>query len=102
MKKLKISIIITAAVLLLAALTFTALGVFMGFGPLHSVRNIVTASFDGNSEEYGFDKIEKLPGNPLEGKNICVLGSSVVYGFSSQECSVAEYFGARFGCTYTK
>ena len=97
-------IIITAvcAVTVLSLLALTALGVFMGYGPFHRVRNLVTASLDGNAEQYGFEKIEKLPGNPLEGRNICVLGSSVVYGHASQECSVAEYFAARFGCSYTK
>ncbi|MBQ7740912.1 MAG: SGNH/GDSL hydrolase family protein [Eubacterium sp.] len=73
----------------------------MGYGPFHAVRNSLTASYEGNGEEYSFDKIEEIS-SPLKGKNICVLGSSVVYGYASQECSVAEYFGARFGCNYTK
>ena len=101
-KKRKTAITAVSVMLILSVLTLTALGVFMGFGPFHSARNLITASLDGNADEFGFDKIEKLPGNPLDGKNICVLGSSVVYGFSSQECSIAEYFGARFGCSYTK
>ena len=73
----------------------------MGYGPLHSVRNLVTSSYAGNGDKYSFDAIEETD-TMLRGKNICVLGSSVVYGHASQECSVAEYFGARFGCTFTK
>ena len=73
----------------------------MGYGPLHSARNLVTSSYAGNGNKYSFDAIEETD-TMLKGKNICVLGSSVVYGHASQECSVAEYFGARFGCTFTK
>ncbi|MCR5783524.1 MAG: SGNH/GDSL hydrolase family protein [Clostridia bacterium] len=51
--------------------------------------------------ENGFDSIEQID-TPLRGKNICVLGSSVVYGYDSQACSIPEYFGARFGCSFTK
>lgn len=89
------------AVLVLIVIALTALGIFMGYGPLHAVRNLVTASYKGNGDEYSFDKIKQID-TPLKGKNICVLGSSVAYGFSSQEFSVGEYFVARFGCTFTK
>lgn len=56
----------------------------------------------GNAAEYSFDKIELLEGNPLEGGNICVLGSSVVKGAASDDDAIAEYLGARLGCEYTK
>lgn len=56
----------------------------------------------GNAAEYGFDRIELLDGNPLEGCNICVLGSSVVKGAASGDAAIAEYLGARLGCEYTK
>ncbi|MBQ7638969.1 MAG: SGNH/GDSL hydrolase family protein [Clostridia bacterium] len=49
-------------------------------------------------EEYGIER----KNTPLEGKNICFLGSSVVFGSASGEWSVPEYFAARFGCSYTK
>lgn len=57
---------------------------------------------NGNSEKYSFDSIEKLEGNPLEGKTICVLGSSVADGYSSSHYAVGEYFEARFGCKLIK
>lgn len=100
-KKSKAIIIIICAAVVLAFSAMICLGAFMGYGPFHGVRNIVTSSLEGNADEYSFDKIEKIS-SPLEGKNICVLGSSVVYGYSSGECAVAEYLGARLGCSFTK
>ena len=104
MKKSKImkGCLLSACLLtVLAVLSLAGLGAFMGYGPLHAVRNLLTASYKGNAAQYSFEKIEQTD-SPLKGKHICVLGSSVVYGYASQECAVAEYFGARFGCTYTK
>lgn len=57
---------------------------------------------NGNSEMYSFDTIEKLEGNPLEGKTICVLGSSIADGYSSGHYGIGEYFQARFGCELIK
>ncbi|MCR5781742.1 MAG: SGNH/GDSL hydrolase family protein [Clostridia bacterium] len=73
----------------------------MGYGPFHAVRNLITASYEGNKEAYSFKNIEQID-SVLKGKQICVLGSSVVYGYASQECSIPEYFSARFGCSFTK
>ena len=104
MKKSKVKkalILCICAAMLLCVVALFCLGVFMGYGPLHKVRNLITASYEGNGMEYGFDAIEQIE-NPLKGKNICVLGSSVVYGYDSEECSIPEYFGARFGCSFTK
>jgi lysophospholipase L1-like esterase len=41
-------------------------------------------------------------GSPLAGKEICVLGSSVVYGYASQGESIPEYLSERFGSICTK
>ena len=57
---------------------------------------------NGNSELYSFDTIELLEGNPLEGKTICVLGSSIADGYSSSHYGIGEYFQARFGCELIK
>ena len=100
-KILKTVLSIFCILIVLSVLAITAIGVFMGYGPMHSARNIITSSYEGNDEKYNFDKIEQID-NPLKGKNICVLGSSVVYGYVSEECSVAEYLNARLGCNYTK
>lgn len=56
----------------------------------------------GNAEEYGFDRIRKLEGNALEGKRVCVLGSSVAKGAMSCDHSIAEYLAARLGCRTVK
>lgn len=100
-KTIKIVISTLCVLIVLSVLTTAALGVFMGYGPMHSARNIITSSYEGNGAEYGFDKIERV-NSPLKDKNICVLGSSVVYGYASEEYSVAEYLNARFGCNCTK
>lgn len=94
--------IIICSVIVLSFLITGALGVFMGYGPLHRARNLITASYDGNSADYSFDNIEKISGTILESKTVCVLGSSVVYGYASQEESIAEYLTKRFGCNCTK
>lgn len=56
----------------------------------------------GNTDEYAFTGISVLDDNPLNGKNLCILGSSVVYGTASLGDAVGEYLAARFGCTLTK
>ena len=100
---MKKAICITICIIvLLAVLALLGVGVFIGYGPFHSARNILTAMYKGNAEQYDFDKIEFVGSTPLENKNVCVLGSSVVYGYSSQEQSIAEYLTKRFGCTCTK
>ncbi len=57
---------------------------------------------NGNSKNYNFSDIQKLEGNPMEGKTLCVLGSSVAYGASSNGDAVGEYFEKRFGCKLVK
>ncbi len=94
--------IIISIIILLAVFAALGVGVFMGYGPFHSARNIFTSSYKGNAKQYDFDKIEFVGSTPLENKNVCVLGSSVVYGYASQEQSVAEYLTRRFRCTCTK
>lgn len=56
----------------------------------------------GNQSKYDFSEIVPLKDSPLAGRNVCVLGSSVVYGVSSLQNSVGEYLAARFGCNLTK
>ena len=40
--------------------------------------------------------------NPLQGKHIVFLGSSVTYGSASGGVSFADFIAARNGCTVTK
>ena len=56
----------------------------------------------GNSAEYGFDKIVPMENSPLAGTEICILGSSVAFGATAEECAVGEYLAARFGTKLTK
>ncbi len=57
---------------------------------------------NGNSKTYDFGLIETLSGNPMEGKTLCILGSSVVDGYASGHHAVGEYFEKRLGCTLIK
>ncbi len=56
----------------------------------------------GNAPEYAFESIVPMENSPLAGKNLCVLGSSVVYGINSMCEAVGEFLAARFGCALTK
>ncbi len=97
----QVVIVFLCLFLILTIISLTSLGAFMGYGPFHAVRNLITASYEGNGEAYSFKNIEQID-SVLKGKKICVLGSSVVYGYASQERSIPEYFCARFGCSFTK
>lgn len=67
-----------------------------------SLWPVDTVDLTGNAEEYAFSSIVPLEDSPLSGKNLCVLGSSVVYGIDSMGEAVGEYLAARFGMTLTK
>ena len=73
----KLWITLTAIVVILAILVFLVLGMLRGFEPGEGLYNRMMAKEPGNSVTYDFDKVERLEGNPLEGKHLCVLGSSV-------------------------
>ena len=98
----KLWITLTAIVVILAILVFLVLGMLRGFEPGEGLYNSMMAKEPGNSATYDFDKIERLEDNPLEGKHLCVLGSSVTYGAASLQNSLGEYFQQRFGMRLTK
>ena len=98
----KLWITLTAIVVILAILVFLVLGMLRGFEPGEGLYNNMMAREPGNSTTYDFDKIERFEGNPLEGKHLCVLGSSVTYGAASLQNSLGEYFRQRFGMELTK
>lgn len=56
----------------------------------------------GNGKEYGFVHIKPLENSPLAGQDICILGSSVVYGEASGQEAVGEYLAARLSAKLTK
>ena len=98
----KLWITLTSIVILLALLAFLLAGAMRGFQPGEGLYNSMMAREAGNSETYDFDRIERLEGNPLEGKHLAVLGSSVTYGAASLQNSLGEYFQQRFGMELTK
>lgn len=71
-------------------------------GPLGGLKDVRMGKMTGNQPEYDFSQIVPLDNSPLAGRNICVLGSSVVYGTESKRNSVGEYLAARFRCNLTK
>jgi len=95
--------IVAAIVLVILAVSqLVILGMLGGMGPLKFLKERKDAARPGNGALYNFDTIAPLADSPLAGKNICVLGSSVVFGSASLERGVGEYLAARFDCNLTK
>lgn len=93
-------ILIIVAVFLLVQWLF--IGYRFSFGPFKSLGDIRMGKMEGNTAAYSMDSVDLLEGNPLQGKNMCFLGSSVTYGSASLREGIPEYFGARLGCSFTK
>lgn len=106
MSKKKKIIVISSSIVgglmiaVLLGLIFT--GYFVGWGPFNKVANIRFRKMAGNAEQYSVKSVERLDGSPLEGMNICYLGSSVTYGASSLQESFVEFIAKRNGTTYVK
>lgn len=66
-------------------------------GPFKILFNRKYSKLPGNSREYSSEKLKKVEGTILEGKNILFLGSSVTEGLFSLEDAIPEYFEKRFG-----
>lgn len=56
----------------------------------------------GNAGKYSLENVPQIFGSPLEGLNICYLGSSVTYGALSQGVAFAEYIAKRNGTAFVK
>lgn len=102
MKRKKILKGILIVILVLALIELCAIGWLGGLGPLGFLMNVRVGILPGNAKKYSFDSIEKIEGSKLEDKNVCILGSSVVYGMYANQDSVGEYIAKRFGCNLTK
>ena len=106
MSKNKKAVIITSSVavglalIILLGLIFT--GYFVGWGPFNKMANIRFRKMEGNSEKYSVESVEQLKDSPLEGMNVCYLGSSVTYGASSLQQSFVEFISKRNSATYVK
>lgn len=98
----KTMLIIAIVVVILTIAQLVVLGMLGGMGPLKGLKEKRDAARPGNGEQYSFEAIEPMADSPLAGRNICVLGSSVVFGSASMELGVGEFLAARFDCDLTK
>lgn len=60
------------------------------------------SSLPGNSENYSPDRLRPDPADPLKGRKLIFLGSSVTYGSASGGVSFADYVRALCGCEVIK
>lgn len=98
----KIMLIVGIIVVVLTISQLVVLGLLGGMGPLAFLKENKMAKLPGNGAEYNFDQLTAMENSPLEGKTICILGSSVAYGSSSQGSAVGEYLVARFDANLVK
>ncbi|MBD5161884.1 MAG: hypothetical protein HDT14_07730 [Oscillibacter sp.] len=101
-KKKKVFKIIAIVVAVLVVIELVAIGILGGIGPLGFLRGVMQGRMEGNRPQYSFETITPLENSPLKDCKICVLGSSVTYGASSQQVAVGEFLANRFGCDLTK
>lgn len=98
----KIMLVVSIIIVVLTISQLVVLGLLGGMGPLAFLKENKLAKLPGNGEQYGFDQITAMEDSPLAGKTICIMGSSVVHGSSSQESAVGEYLAARFDAELVK
>ena len=101
-KRKKIMVIVAVIVVVLTISQLVVLGLLGGMGPLAFLKENKIAKHPGNTEQYNFEQITTMEDSPLEGRTICILGSSVAYGSASQQNAVGEYLAARFGANLVK
>jgi lysophospholipase L1-like esterase len=102
MKKGKKTVWIVAIIVVFLLLQNLFIGYRFSWGPFKGLGDIRMGKIPGNAPSYGMDQVELLAGNPLEGKKVLFLGSSVTYGAASLQEGIPEYFAARLGCEVTK
>lgn len=103
--KKKIMVIVSCVCVGLAVFVVVWLmicGYLWTWGPFSSMANIRFKNLAGNSDIYSVENVEEFENSPLEGMNICYLGSSVTYGASSLQTSFVEYIAKRNNTTYVK
>ena len=102
-KKIAVTAAAVAAGLLIAVLLGLVLtGYYVGWGPFNKAANIRFRKLAGNAEVYSAQKVQPIDGSPLDGMNICYLGSSVTYGASSLQESFVEFIAKRNNTTFVK
>lgn len=98
----RIIMIIAIVVVVLVIVQLTAMGWIGGLGPLGFLGDLRMGRIPGNAEQYHLEHVEPLADSPLQGKTVCFLGSSVVYGTASMGISMADYVEKLDGCTVIK
>lgn len=102
-KKVLIGVSGGVAFLLVAILLGLILtGYFVGWGPFNKMANIRFRKLEGNGEKYSVENVQSKDNSPLDGMNICYLGSSVTYGAASLQTSFVEYIAKRNNTTFVK
>ena len=104
-KAKKITIItssVTVEVVLIILLGLIFAGYFTTWGPFGNLANIRFRKLSGNADKYSVENVQPLENSPLDGMNICYLGSSVTYGASSLQESFVEFIAKRNNTTFVK
>ncbi len=102
-KKAKICLLSgTTALLVAVVVSLLLCGSKWGIPPFGFLRDERLKKLEGNSEEYAIENVVPFSSSPLEGMNICYLGSSVTYGASSLQTSFVEYIAKRNNTTFVK
>ena len=104
-KKKKFAIItssVTVGISLMILVGLMLTGYFVTWGPFGNLANIRFSKMAGNADIYSVENVQPLESSPIEGTNICYLGSSVTYGASSLQTAFPEYIAKRNGTTFVK
>lgn len=104
-RKKKVTIIISsiAAFLIVACLVgLIVAGSLWGIPPFDGLFDRRIAKLPGNASKYDVESVEPIADSPLDGTNICYLGSSVTYGAYSQGVSFADYIAKRNNTRFVK
>lgn len=104
-KKKKVIIGVSSGVVFLLVAAIVALlicGSKWGIPPFGFLRDNRLKNLEGNGEKYALENVQALNNSPLDGMNICYLGSSVTYGASSFRTSFVEYIAKRNNTTFVK
>lgn len=94
--------IVVVILVLWVILSVILLGTLAGVGPFSFIKENKLKNMEGNAEKYHLENVEAIGESPLQGKNVCFLGSSVTAGDASLGISFADYIAKRNQCSYVK
>ncbi len=107
-KRAKVILGVIGAILLIIVCfgVFLYLGIMKGTGPLKNLASQIAENHirnhAGNVEEYLPENAGTNPDSPLQGMNICFLGSSVTLGTGALDHSFVEVLAQRNGFEFCK